>query len=50
MTMEQDKNVKNTPPSSQKNQKEKANKEAEIFKRKYFEFYDDIKISVKEDW
>ncbi len=50
MIMEQDKNVKNTQPSLQKRRKEKADKEAEIFKRKYFEFYDDVKISVKEDW
>ena len=30
--------------------KEKQRKEAEAFKRKYFDFYDDLKISVKEDW
>lgn len=30
--------------------KVKQQREAEQFKRKYFDFYDDIKISVKEDW
>lgn len=28
----------------------KARKEADAYKRKYFEFYDDIKISHREDW
>lgn len=28
--------------------REKQNVEA--FKRKYFDYYDDIKISIKEDW
>ncbi len=31
-------------------QKLKEQKEAEQFKRKYFDFYDDVKTSVKEDW
>lgn len=49
-----------TPKSNQKDKdsaktqeqlkKEKQRKEAEAFKRKYFDFYDDVKISVKEDW
>ncbi len=30
--------------------KVKQQREVEQFKRKYFDFYDDIKISVKEDW
>ena len=25
-------------------------REVENFKRKYFDYYDDIKISVREDW
>ena len=25
-------------------------RQTELFKRKYFDFYDDVKISVKEDW
>ena len=28
----------------------KARREADAYKRKYFEFYDDIKISHREDW
>ena len=28
----------------------KARREADVYKRKYFEFYDDIKISHREDW
>lgn len=28
----------------------KAQREADFFKRKYFEYYDDIKISHREDW
>ena len=28
----------------------KARKDADAYKRKYFEFYDDIKISHREDW
>ena len=27
-----------------------ARKDADAYKRKYFEFYDDIKISHREDW
>ena len=28
----------------------KAKREADAFKRKYFEYYDDVKISYREDW
>ena len=28
----------------------KAQKAADDFKRKYFEYYDDIKISDRQDW
>ena len=28
----------------------KVRREADAYKRKYFEFYDDIKISHREDW
>ncbi len=28
----------------------KAQREADVFKRRYFEYYDDIKISHREDW
>lgn len=30
--------------------KEQTRRELEQFKRKYFDYYDDVKISVKEDW
>ncbi len=33
-----------------KQKKLKARKDADAYKRKYFEFYDDIKISHREDW
>ncbi len=34
----------------EKQKKLKAIREAEVYKRKYFELYDDVKISYKEDW
>ncbi len=34
----------------EKQKKLKAQREADAFKRKYFEYYDDIKISHREDW
>ena len=34
----------------EKAEKLKAVREQEAFKRKYFEYYDDIKISHREDW
>ncbi len=49
--MEQDKSTLKTPlPPQKKVKKTKDTKETEIFKRKYFDYYDDIKTSVKEDW
>lgn len=30
--------------------RQKAAREAETFKRRYFEYYDDIKHSYREDW
>ena len=33
-----------------KQAKLKAQREAEAFKRNYFAYYDDIKISHREDW
>lgn len=42
----------NKPSAKDKkpDKKEQAKREAEIFKRRYFDYYDDVKISVKEDW
>ena len=37
-----------TPKKPDKKVLEK--REMENFKRKYFDYYDDIKISVREDW
>ena len=34
----------------EKQKKLKARREADAYKRKYFEFYDDIKINHREDW
>ncbi len=34
----------------ERQKKLKARREADAYKRKYFEFYDDIKISHREDW
>lgn len=49
--MEQDKHTVKTPlPPKKTVKKPKDAKETEIFKRKYFDFYDDIKTSVREDW
>ena len=28
----------------------KAKRETDAFKRKYFEYYDDVKIRYREDW
>lgn len=33
-----------------KRKKEKTVREAEAFKKRYFDYYDDIKISYREDW
>ena len=33
-----------------KQAKLKAQREADAFKRRYFDYYDDIKISHREDW
>lgn len=44
-----------TDITAEKEKKENAEKlrrkiETENFKRRYFEMYDDVKISYKEDW
>lgn len=35
---------------AQEAEKQRKLRETERFKRKYFEFYDDVKISHREDW
>ncbi len=46
---EENKKKPDSKPSTEK-QKPKKKKPQEDFKRKYFEFYDDIKISDRQDW
>ena len=41
---------KEKTPEKKKSSTAKANKAAEDFKRKYFEYYDDIKTTPKDDW
>lgn len=53
MENKQTQNGKNPDREKQlKEQREKLRKkkEAEEFKRRYFNHYDDVKISYKEDW
>jgi hypothetical protein len=40
----------NLKAEAEKAEKLRALREADAFKRRYFEFYDDVKISHKEDW
>ena len=46
------KKVENTPKNDniEKLKKRKAQAETQKFKSRYFEFYDDIKISDRQDW
>ncbi len=53
----QTKNLSLTPsskdkakPKTKKNVKVPTNPSVETFKKRYFEFYDDIKISDRQDW
>ena len=46
--MEEDKKIKKDEKRSQEKKPVKAGNED--FKRKYFEYYDDIKISDRQDW
>ncbi len=38
------------PDAEEAKKKAKKQREREEFKRKYFEYYDDIKISDRQDW
>lgn len=44
------KTVAKKPQTEEEKKKAKKKLEREQFKRKYFEFYDDIKISDRQDW
>lgn len=48
--MEEKKEPVKKPVSEEEKQKMKKKKEREDFKRKYFEYYDDVKISDRQDW
>lgn len=48
--MEENKKDKKASMPKKPDKKEQIRRENEIFKRKYFDYYDDVKISVKEDW
>ncbi len=43
---------KKVKPEQKKSEKKKqqAKKDTQSFKNKYFEFYDDVKISDRQDW
>lgn len=41
---------KPNPTKAELAEKERKRKETERFKKRYFEFYDDVKISHREDW
>lgn len=41
--------VKKTPAAKER-EKQKQLRETAAFKRRYFDYYDDVKTSVKEDW
>lgn len=47
---EKNKSDKKEPQPAKKTVKNAPNKSQEDFKRRYFEFYDDIKISDRQDW
>ena len=45
-----DNKTNQTNNNNQTTQKAKTKKANEDFKRKYFDYYDDIKISDRQDW
>ena len=46
--MEEDKKIKKDGEKPQ--EKKPVKKGNDDFKRKYFEYYDDVKTNIKEDW
>ena len=48
--MEEEKKEVKKPLTDEQKKKLKKKKELEDFKRKYFEYHDDIKISDRQDW
>lgn len=49
-TTTEDKKKERKKAEKEKFLKLKAQREMDAFKRKYFEYYDDVKISHREDW
>jgi len=47
---DQQKEQKPTVPQNKQSKPSKQQRELEAFKRRYFDYYDDVKISVREDW
>ena len=48
--MDKDKKLEEDKKKKEQEKKAKAKKSNEDFKRKYFDYYDDIKISDRQDW
>lgn len=48
--MDKDKKLEEEKKKKEQEKKAKAKKSNEDFKRKYFDYYDDIKISDRQDW
>ena len=48
--MDKNKKLEEEKKKKEQEKKAKAKKSNEDFKRKYFEYYDDIKISDRQDW
>ena len=48
--MEKDKKLDKEKEKKEQLKKAKVKKSNEDFKRKYFDYYDDIKISDRQDW
>lgn len=42
--------VKKELTKAEEAEKKRKQKQTEAFKKKYFEYYDDVKISHREDW
>ncbi len=48
--MDKEKKLEEDKKKKEQEKKAKAKKSNEDFKRKYFDYYDDIKISDRQDW
>ena len=48
--MDKEKKLEEDKKKKEQEKKAKVKKSNEDFKRKYFDYYDDIKISDRQDW